>query len=172
MSTKKWKMGRTCDCPGCSKMKKLRVCSAHFSDDDYVSCPGKKEKQDLKRSAVPAPQVNAKRLYQRVCSLPHRAGAVVTLCDADVGWRAKVLMNGKVLRLWHDYIPFVAAVAYHLCLHYFKQVHHHVSVTRGLAAAAVASTSTLSNVSLSPARSLSARSISFWRISASVYSGS
>uniref|UniRef100_A0A3P8RX88 THAP domain-containing protein 1 n=1 Tax=Amphiprion percula TaxID=161767 RepID=A0A3P8RX88_AMPPE len=39
-----------------AKMKKLRVCSAHFSEEDYVSCPGHRKKRDLKRSAVPAPQ--------------------------------------------------------------------------------------------------------------------
>ncbi|KAG8007328.1 hypothetical protein GBF38_012809, partial [Nibea albiflora] len=51
-----------------AKMKKLRVCSAHFSEDDYVSCPGQRKKRDLKRSAVPAPQVNTIQLYQRVSS--------------------------------------------------------------------------------------------------------
>ncbi|XP_073713994.1 uncharacterized protein [Misgurnus anguillicaudatus] len=39
-----------------AKIKKLRVCSAHFSDDDYVSpCPGQKKKRVLKSTAVPAP---------------------------------------------------------------------------------------------------------------------
>uniref|UniRef100_A0A3Q1ARS0 THAP domain-containing protein 1 n=1 Tax=Amphiprion ocellaris TaxID=80972 RepID=A0A3Q1ARS0_AMPOC len=52
-----------------AKMKKLRVCSAHFSEEDYVSCPGHRKKRDLKRSAVPAPQVNTIQLYQR-CSIP------------------------------------------------------------------------------------------------------
>uniref|UniRef100_A0A3B1JYG6 THAP domain-containing protein 1 n=1 Tax=Astyanax mexicanus TaxID=7994 RepID=A0A3B1JYG6_ASTMX len=46
------------------KMKKLRVCGAHFSEDDYVSpCPGNRKKRILKKSAVPAPQVN-KTIYQ------------------------------------------------------------------------------------------------------------
>lgn len=40
-----------------AKIKKLRICSAHFSDDDYVpSCPGQKKRM-LKRSAVPAPVI-------------------------------------------------------------------------------------------------------------------
>ncbi|XP_073718200.1 uncharacterized protein [Misgurnus anguillicaudatus] len=39
-----------------AKIKKLRVCSAHFSDDDYVSpCPGQRKKRVLKSTAVPAP---------------------------------------------------------------------------------------------------------------------
>ncbi|XP_049322803.1 zinc finger and SCAN domain-containing protein 21 isoform X2 [Astyanax mexicanus] len=42
------------------KIKKLRVCSAHFSDDDFLStCPGQRQmkKRILKKSAVPAPQI-------------------------------------------------------------------------------------------------------------------
>nr|XP_055059833.1 uncharacterized protein LOC129443386 [Misgurnus anguillicaudatus] len=39
-----------------AKIKKLRVCSAHFSDDDYVSsCPGQRKQRALKSTAVPAP---------------------------------------------------------------------------------------------------------------------
>ncbi|XP_060770646.1 zinc finger protein ZFP2-like isoform X1 [Neoarius graeffei] len=42
-----------------AKVKKLRVCSAHFSDDDYVSsCPGLRKRRVLKKAAVPAPQVS------------------------------------------------------------------------------------------------------------------
>uniref|UniRef100_A0A3B1JV32 THAP domain-containing protein 1 n=1 Tax=Astyanax mexicanus TaxID=7994 RepID=A0A3B1JV32_ASTMX len=93
-------MVRTCDYPGCSNkdvadspqsfhrfpvtdvaLRKLWVlalgihlcvCSAHFSDDDFLStCPGQRQmkKRILKKSAVPAPQVNKTVAYQ--CSLQH-----------------------------------------------------------------------------------------------------
>lgn len=39
-------------------VKKLRVCGAHFSEEDYVaSQPGRTKKRVLKRAAVPVPQV-------------------------------------------------------------------------------------------------------------------
>lgn len=41
------------------------VCSAHFSDDDYVpSCPGQRKKHVLKSAAVPAPQVRTSGVYK------------------------------------------------------------------------------------------------------------
>lgn len=39
------------------KMRKLRVCSVHFSEDDYLPA-GQRMRRVLKSSAVPAPQVN------------------------------------------------------------------------------------------------------------------
>uniref|UniRef100_A0A8B9JTW8 THAP domain-containing protein 1 n=1 Tax=Astyanax mexicanus TaxID=7994 RepID=A0A8B9JTW8_ASTMX len=60
------------------KIKKLRVCSAHFSDDDFLStCPGQRQmkKRILKKSAVPAPQVNKTVAYQ--CSLQESRTQVI-----------------------------------------------------------------------------------------------
>ncbi|XP_054649837.1 uncharacterized protein zgc:113149 isoform X5 [Dunckerocampus dactyliophorus] len=43
-----------------ARMKELRVCNAHFSEDDYVpKDPGKRKKRILKSSAVPTPQASS-----------------------------------------------------------------------------------------------------------------
>ncbi|KAG9264775.1 zinc finger protein 184-like isoform X2 [Astyanax mexicanus] len=61
------------------KIKKLRVCSAHFSDDDFLStCPGQRQmkKRILKKSAVPAPQVNkTKGAVPRAACLAPQVGS-------------------------------------------------------------------------------------------------
>ena len=42
-----------------SRIKDFRVCSAHFSEDDYIPKGGKRKKQILKSFAVPVPRVSS-----------------------------------------------------------------------------------------------------------------